>query len=292
MGLEEILYLRFANVDARAGLEPQLPRAAFRSPWARSSASRTAGTSTTPSAPCATSSSTICSSCSRRPRWSRRPGGNPESLQGCQARLFLARWPTPIPPITCAVKYDGYRSIDGVAADSDTETYAALRLEIDNWRWAESPSSSAPASACAPREHRAAARVQAPAAGRIACRRPRDCTPSQIVFKIDPSTGIRVILDAHRADRQGPTEIELDMEFAEEGGEDATSYEVLMNAALMGELRHFTRQDNVEATWRVVQPLLDAPPHRALGTPGSWRPARAICSSHFGGWRGPWISRD
>ena len=45
-------------------------------------------------------------------------------------------------------QYDGYRSIEGVAADSTTETYAALRLEIENWRWSECPSSSAPASAC------------------------------------------------------------------------------------------------------------------------------------------------
>ena len=66
------------------------------------------------------------------------------------------------------------------------------------------------------------------------------------MFKIDPGTGIRMILDAHRADQQGPNEIELDMEFAEEGGEGATPYEVLLHAALVGDSTHFTRQDSVE----------------------------------------------
>ena len=88
-------------------------------------------------------------------------------------------------------------------------------------------------------------------------RRPQ---PSQIVFRIDPATGIRMVLDAHRADRPGAGEIELDMEFAQEGGEGATPYEVLLHAALVGDSTHFTRQDNVEETWRVVQPLLDSPP--------------------------------
>ncbi len=49
------------------------------------------------------------------------------------------RWPTLTPPTTCAGQYEGYREIDGVASDSTTETYAALRLEIDNWRWAGVP---------------------------------------------------------------------------------------------------------------------------------------------------------
>ena len=63
-----------------------------------------------------------------------------------------------------------------------------------------------------------------------------------------------------RADKPGASEIDLDMEFAKEGGEGATPYEVLLHAALVGDASHFTRQDNVEECWRIVQPLLDAPP--------------------------------
>jgi glucose-6-phosphate 1-dehydrogenase len=114
--------------------------------------------------------------------------------------------------------------------------------------------------------------------------------PSQIVFKIDPSTGIRMILDAHRADQPGPTAIQLDMEFAEEGGEGATPYEVLLHAALVGDSTHFTRQDMVEETWRVVQPLLDEPPPVHPYAPGSWGPSEADkLVAGFGGWQSPWL---
>ena len=100
-----------------------------------------------------------------------------------------------------------------------------------------------------------------------------------------------MILDAHRADKAGPQEIELDMEFAQEGGEGATPYEVLLHAALIGDSTHFTRQDSVEATWRIVQPLLDHKPPAHPYAKGTWGPAQAEqLVAGFGGWRGPWIA--
>jgi glucose-6-phosphate 1-dehydrogenase len=118
-------------------------------------------------------------------------------------------------------------------------------------------------------------------------RRPQ---PSQIVFKIDPSTGIRIILDAHRADMPGPSEVTFDLEFAQEGGEDPTPYEVLLHAAIVGDATHFTRQDNVEECWRIVQPLLDSPPPVHSYARGSWGPDEAASvAGGFGGWRDPWL---
>ena len=69
------------------------------------------------------------------------------------------------------------------------------------------------------------------------------------------------------------------MEFAQEGGEGATPYEVLLHAALVGDSTHFTRQDSVEATWRIVQPLLESPPRvrpyeGLLGPAGGGRAGR------------------
>ena len=114
-----------------------------------------------------------------------------------------------------------------------------------------------------------------------------------VKFKIDPSTGIRMILDAHRADQPGPTEIQLDMEFAQEGGEDATPYEVLLHAALVGDATHFTRQDNVEETWRIMQPLLDSPSPVHTYAPGTWGPGEANqLVAHYGGWHGPWVPAE
>jgi len=85
--------------------------------------------------------------------------------------------------------------------------------------------------------------------------------------------------------------IALDMEFAQQGGEAATPYEVLLHAALVGQTMFFTRQDGVEEQWRIMQPLLDAPPEVHSYAPGTWGPeaADALVESH-GRWYGPWIS--
>jgi glucose-6-phosphate 1-dehydrogenase len=99
-----------------------------------------------------------------------------------------------------------------------------------------------------------------------------------------------MILDAHRADMPGPTEIQLDMEFAREGGEDATPYEILLHSALVGDSTYFTRQDNVEETWRIMQPLLDSPPPIHGYDKGSWGPPEADqLVKQYGGWHGPWL---
>ena len=65
------------------------------------------------------------------------------------------------------------------------------------------------------------------------------------------------------------------MEFADEGGEGPTPYEVLLHAAMVGQSTRFTRQDGVEETWRIMQPLLDAPPPVHGYAPGSWGPPAA-----------------
>ena len=82
----------------------------------------------------------------------------------------------------------------------------------------------------------------------------------------------------------------FDVEFAEMGGEGATPYEVLLHAAVLGDSMRFTRQDQVEETWRIMQPLLDAPPGVHSYEPGSWGPeaADALVAEH-GGWRDPWV---
>ncbi len=81
------------------------------------------------------------------------------------------------------------------------------------------------------------------------------------------------------------------MEFGEQGGEGPTPYEVLLHAALIGDATRFTRQDGVEETWRVMQPLLDSPPPvhavraRHVG-PGGLQ-TRSL--GEHGRWHGPWI---
>jgi glucose-6-phosphate 1-dehydrogenase len=79
------------------------------------------------------------------------------------------------------------------------------------------------------------------------------------------------------------------MEFAQEGGEGATPYEVLLHAAMVGQSTRFTRQDGVEETWRIMQPLLDDPPAVHSYAPGSWGPAAADeIVAGYGRWNTPW----
>ncbi len=191
-------------------------------------------------------------------------------------------------------QYDGYREIPGVASGSETETYAALKLEIDNWRWAGVPffirtGKQMPAKLT---EVRLVFKHPPKLAFIPSSSRPPE--PSQIVIRIDPGTGVRMVLDAVRADRRGAADIHLDMEFADEGGEAPTPYEVLLHAALIGDATAFTRQDSVEESWRVLQPLLDAPPPVISYAKGSWGPVEAERKlvSGYGGWRGPWLQSE
>ncbi len=119
----------------------------------------------------------------------------------------------------------------------------------------------------------------------------RKAEPDQLVIKLDPSTGIRLQVEALRADTAGPSVINLDMEFADEGGEGPTPYEVLLHAALVGKSTRFARQDAVEERWRIMQPLVDAPPPVHSYSPGSWGPAAADeLTAGVGGWQMPWVA--
>ena len=187
-------------------------------------------------------------------------------------------------------QYEGYREIDGVDPASTTETYAALRLEIDNWRWSGVPFVLRTGK-CLPITQTEL---------RVVFRRPpklafagwsRLPEPSQLIVKMDPSTGIRFLVDAQRHEAVEPEQISLDMEFAQEGGEGPTPYEVLLQAALIGDSKRFTRQDGVEQCWRVMQPLLDHPPPVHPYSKGSWGPAeadRALAGD--GRWHEPWVA--
>jgi glucose-6-phosphate 1-dehydrogenase len=219
-------------------------------------------------------------------------GRDPETLRDAKRAVFRAI-PDADPGQYVRGQYDGYRDTDGVAPDSTTETYAALRLEVDSWRWAGVPFFVRTGKHLAVRQTELRVLFKHPPRLHFLPEGHRRPEPNQIVFKIDPSTGIRMILDAQRADEAGANAIEFDMEFAREGGEGATPYEVLLHAALCGDATHFTRQDNVEESWRIVQPLLDSPPPLKPYAKGSWGPVQAHkLVVGYGGWHGPWLPPD
>jgi glucose-6-phosphate 1-dehydrogenase len=215
-------------------------------------------------------------------------GGDPDTLQSYQLAVWKSIQPAN-PAHYVRGQYDGYRSINGVATDSSTETYAALRLDIENWRWSGVPFFIRGGKRL-PHTQTEVRLVfkHSPRLGFAVARTIHE--PDQFVIKLDPSTGVQLTLNARRAESIQPEPVTLDMEFAAQGGEGATPYEVLLHAAIEGRRLRFTRQDGVEEQWRVMQPLLDAPPQVHPYTPGSWGPdaANELVHAH-GGWRGPWI---
>jgi glucose-6-phosphate 1-dehydrogenase len=188
-------------------------------------------------------------------------------------------------------QYDGYRDIDGVAADSTTETYAALRLDIDNWRWSGVPVVIRTGKRMPVTQTEMRLVFQRPPPVGFHALRVRDPEPMQLVVKLDPATGVRLLLEAQRGETAEPEQISLDMEFADEGGEGPTPYEVLLSAAMRGDSTRFTRQDGVEETWRIMQPLLDSPPPVQPYEQSSWGPPDADrLLAGIGRWHEPWVA--
>ena len=187
-------------------------------------------------------------------------GRGPDAMKEAQVALFRSVRDAD-PAEYVRGQYDGYREVEGVAADSSTETFVALRLDIDNGRWSGVPFYIRAGKKLAATQTEVRVVFKEPPSidlgfGVDPSRRPgRD----QFVLKLDPSTGLRLVVDAQRADGTGPGDITLDMEFANEGGEAPTPYEVLLLAALQGESGRFKRQDVVEEDRRIMQPLLDTP---------------------------------
>src|SRR5512133_382016 len=140
-------------------------------------------------------------------------GAQPDLIKNAQVSLFHAVADAD-PAHYVRGQYDGYLDIDGVAAGSTTETYAALRLEIENWRWAGVPffirtGKRLPATET---ELRLVFKRPPKLGFGIRSRRPE---PNQLVVRLDPTTGIRLTLDAHRGDVAGAAAIHLVSGFAE-----------------------------------------------------------------------------
>jgi glucose-6-phosphate 1-dehydrogenase len=215
-------------------------------------------------------------------------GGDPKTLKDSMYAVFRSMRDAD-PAHYVRGQYAGYRDIDGVADDSTTETFAALRLDIENWRWSGVPffirtGKDLPIT-------QTEVRLIFKRSPRLGFGLGGPPEPDELVIKLDPTTGVQMLLQAQKAGARKPEQIHLDMEFAAEGGEGPTPYEVLLHAAMVGDAARFTRQDSVEEAWRVLQPLLDAPPPVHEYAKDSWGPdaAQKLVAGH-GRWHEPWIA--
>jgi glucose-6-phosphate 1-dehydrogenase len=219
------------------------------------------------------------------------PAGNAEdSVRDKKLELFKAVRAAD-PKRYVRGQYEGYREIDGVDAKSDTETYAALELEIDNWRWSGVPFFIR-AGKCMP--------VKATEVNVVFKRPPRlgvgpraRPDPNQITIRIDPRPGARIRFLSKKGGQEAYEPSDFTVLFERQPGEDPEPYERLLDDALRGEHGLFTTEDEVEQTWRIVQPLLDDPPKVKPYAPGTWGPdeAKSLCRGVCE-WYAPWLPEE
>jgi len=169
-------------------------------------------------------------------------------------------------------QYVGYRGEAGVAPGSKVETYAALQLQIDSWRWSGVPFYLR-AGKCLPvTATEVVVDLRPPPARVFGDLGPEQ--PNYLRMRLGPDTAIA--LGAH-AKRPGPTMQGRDVELFvdQQQGDEADAYERLIGAALIGDTTLFARQDEVEAAWQVVDPILNLDREPLAYVPGSWGPPKA-----------------
>ena len=217
------------------------------------------------------------------------PPVGPEArhLHDEKAKVFSA-----MQPISCAHmvrgQYAGYLDEPGVAAGSTVETFAAVRLLIDSWRWAGVPWYVRAGKGLPQSATEAVVQLKQPprllfdeAGGDV----PR---PNLIRFRLGKQDGVTFTVQAKTPGPHLDSEdVDLSCDFAASLGERRDAYERLLDDAIEGELRRFARQDEVEETWRVVQPALDDPGPVFRYDRGSWGPAAANGIVEGGVWHEP-----
>jgi glucose-6-phosphate 1-dehydrogenase len=218
------------------------------------------------------------------------PSGAPDdhdAVRDRKADLFRSM-PGADPSSYVRGQHDGYREIEGVAPDSETETFAALRLEIENWRWAGVPFYIRAGKAMPVSSTEVRIVFQRPPRLGIGGRMVPD--PDELVLRIKPEPGARLGLQAKTAGEETLHPVHLEMLFESQVGDQPEPYERLLRDALNGDPGLFPSQDSIEETWRIVQPLLDDPPAAEPYARGTWGPdsASTLATGH-GGWRKPWL---
>jgi glucose-6-phosphate 1-dehydrogenase len=198
-------------------------------------------------------------------------GHDPETMQAEKLRIFRAMQPLD-PKEVVRGQFRGYRDENGVAKDSQVETFAALRLRIDTWRWAGVPffiraGKNLPVSATEVR-----VTLKRPP---LAIFDPSDKMPSNYFrLRLSPEVviGEGALAKLNGEDMRGEP-VELIARHNTQA--DKSPYERLLGDAVRGDTSLFTQDDCVEAAWRVVDPILAGGLPVAEYEPGTWGPAAA-----------------
>ena len=215
------------------------------------------------------------------------PSGGEDAIARRRLDVFRAM-PAADPDRAIRGQYRGYRQVSGVERSSDTETYVALRLEIENWRWAGVPI-LVRAGKCLPgTATEVVVRLERVPQLRWGKRRLHTPGTDDIVLRVGRNPGVTIGIRAKTPGMEVSQPVSLDLHFEEELGEPPEPYERLLYDALRGDSTLFPHWEVIEETWRIVQPILDAPPPLELYEQATWGPQSAdAMSAPYGGWRAP-----
>jgi glucose-6-phosphate 1-dehydrogenase len=206
---------------------------------------------------------------------------DPESIRDGKVRVFKAMRPLDAASIVRG-QFRGYRQEPGVAPDSQVETFAALRLHVDDWRWAGVPfhirvGKNLPVTAT-----EVVVRLRRPP--QVVFKHIAPGPANYLRFRLSPDIVIALgacALDAAEQLNVQPVELELTRHSTADSMEP---YERLLGSAAKGEAILFAREDEVEAAWKVVDPILDAATPCHPYEPHTWGPAEANRLAPPGGW--------
>ena len=211
--------------------------------------------------------------------------GAGESLRDERVKVFKRIRPM-TPADLVRGQFRGYRAEAGVAHDSQVETFASLRIHLDSWRWAGVPFFIR-AGKCLPvTATEVLMTLKRPPQNVFA--EARGDQRNYLRFRLGPDR-VAVAIGA-RAKVPGERMIgrETELFVCHQRGDEMEAYERLIGDAMIGDAALFARQDGVEATWRVVDPVLTAPTPLYEYEPGTWGPSESqALTAPFGGWQSP-----
>ncbi len=174
-------------------------------------------------------------------------------------------------------QYEGYKTEPGVAADSTTETFAAVKLHIDNWRWSGVPIFLRHGKKLPERASHINVVFRAAPSYLFHGAGIRSLPPDHLTIRIQPDEGISL---SFQAKEPGPgyqlQEVEMDFSYGQSFmTKPAEAYERLLHDAMDGDGTLFTREDGVERSWEIVQEILSNPGPVHPYAAGSWGPKEA-----------------
>ena len=181
-----------------------------------------------------------------------------------------------------AGQYEGYRQEPGVAAASRTPTYAALRLFVDNWRWQGVPFYLRSGKGMEDKTTEIIIQFRHPPHILFPLAEGEEVPSNMLAICVQPDEGFRLEFQSKVPDAGlQMRKVELEFHYQEEfGGDLPDAYERLLMDALNGDAALFTRGDEIEQAWQIMDPLIEwlgsaeAPPPYGYA-PGSWGPAAA-----------------